>query len=123
MGNVSSRVSVLLSEHFQLQQCVNGKWIVSIADFYCEEEGTNHFASNCRSESNGFHKARIIQEVPSSSSLELNLAAEQAYQKLLVRVKALWKIYDALFQEMLDVMKQSGEEITEGVEAVLWDPP
>lgn len=64
-----------------------------------------------------------------SSILDLRLASEQAYQKLLVDVKSVREICDVPFQELLEALEllhmvdQYGKESTEGVDAVIQNPP
>lgn len=65
---------------------------------------------------------QVIQEVSPSSSAEIRLAAKQEYQKLLVAVKLVWKIYDNFLHELLDAVQQYGNEITEGVDAAFCNP-
>lgn len=61
-----------------------------------------------------------VQEVPSSSSLELSSAASKhTRSSFLIGFKSICNINDVPFQELLDGMEQSGEVITEGVKAVL----
>lgn len=59
-GNVRARFSALPSGHVQPQQFVNGEGPVSVADIYWEreQEGPNHLATTCHSDSSSFHKVR-----------------------------------------------------------------
>lgn len=65
---------------------------------------------------------KVIQDLPSSSCLRLRSAARQTYHTLLVGVKSVNKIYDILFQGLLDEVKQLGEKNTKGVDEDFCNP-
>lgn len=124
--NAPLLLSAILSRHIWLQKRVDGKGTVSIAYvcFQHKEEGQNRFASTCRSKSKGFRKGRrsYLQGISPSSSLKLGWAAKESYQKLLFAIKSVCNICDVLFQQLLDAVEQSGEVLTEEMDAVLSNP-
>lgn len=64
----------------------------------------------------------VVAENTSGGGPELRSATRNAYEKRQISMKALCVVYDFLFQMLLEVLEQSGENVSEVLHAVVCDP-
>lgn len=107
--------------HVQLHHFFDGDETAFFANLYCQhvEECPNGSLPAAAPGGMDFMRPEeVIQKTAQSPNFELSLVAKEAYQKLMAGVKAGCKIYEVLFQELLDAVEHYREEITEPVDAV-----
>lgn len=64
----------------------------------------------------------VVEEVD-GSGIELSSAAKEPYKVLKRAMKPMGYVYDFRFQWLLKAVEQSGADIFEGLQAVMYKPP